>query len=102
MSKGTVTTHDEVRAVLIGVLAEIQDLGGEEVPEIDGETCPMKDLADFDSLGAVEAVTRLSEMLSEELEPTLFWKKDGTPLKVDEIVDRICLTIGIEEGGNHG
>lgn len=56
----------------------------------------------FDSLGAVEAVTRLSEVLSEELDPTLFWKKDGTPLKVDEIANRICLTIGVEEGGSGG
>lgn len=47
MSKNTAATRDEVKAVLIGVLAEIQDLGGEEVPEIDGETCPMKDLADL-------------------------------------------------------
>jgi acyl carrier protein len=60
----------------------------------------MADLADFDSLGAVEAVTQLSERLSEELDPTLFWKKDGTPLNVEEIVDRICRTIGADEGGN--
>lgn len=84
------------------VLVEIQELGGEEVPEIDDDTCPMEDLADFDSLGAVEAVTQLSERLSEELDPTLFWKKDGTPLKVEQIVDRICRTIGVDEGGNRG
>jgi acyl carrier protein len=102
MSKKTAVTDDEVRAVLVEVLIEIQDLGGEEVPEIDDETCPMKDLADFDSLGAVEVVTQLSERLSEELDPTLFWRKDGTPLKVEEIVDRICRTIGVDEGGNRG
>lgn len=84
------------------VLVEIQDLGGEEVPDIGDETCPMKDLADFDSLSAVEAVTQLSERLSEELDPTLFWKKDGTLLKVEEIVDRICQTIGAGEGGSRG
>jgi acyl carrier protein len=102
MSKKATVTRDEVRAVLAEVLVEIQDLGGEEVPEIDDETCPMKDLADFDSLGAVEAVTQLSERLSEELDPTLFWQEDGTPLKVEEIVDRICRTIGVDEGGNRG
>jgi acyl carrier protein len=101
MSKEKATTRDEVTAVLAEVLVEIQDLGGEEVPEIDVETCPMKDLADFDSLGAVEAVTQLSERLSEELDPTLFWQEDGTPLKVEEIVDRICRTIGVDEGDNH-
>ncbi len=84
------------------VLVEIQDLGGEEMPEIGNETCPMKDLADFDSLSAVEAVTQLSERLSEELVPTLFWKKDGTPLKVEEIVERICQTINVEEGASRG
>lgn len=95
-------TRDEVRAVLTEVLIEIQDLGGEESPEIGDETCPMEDLADFDSLSAVEAVTQLSERLSEELDPTLFWSKDGTPLKVEEIVDRICRTIGVEGGGSRG
>lgn len=84
------------------VLAEIQELGGEEVPEIGDETCPMQDLADFDSLSAVEAVTQLSEKLSEELDPTLFWNKDGTLLTVEEIVDRICQSIGVEEGDSRG
>ena len=83
--------------MLTEVLVEIQDLGGEEVYEIGDETCPMKDLADFDSLSAVEAVTQLSERLSEELDPTLFWKKDGTPLTVEEIVERICQTVNLEE-----
>ena len=95
-------TRSEAKEILTQVLVEIQELGGEEVPEIDEETCPMEDLADFDSLGAVEAVTRLSERLSEELGPTLFWKKDGTLLTVGEVVDRICRTLGVDEGGDRG
>jgi acyl carrier protein len=102
MSKMVSVTRSEVKEILIEVLVEIQELGGEEVPEIGDETCPMEDLAYFDSLGAVEAVTQLSERLSGELDPTLFWKKDGTPLTVEEIVDRICRTIGVEEGGTRG
>lgn len=102
MSKKTVVTRDDVRAVLTEVLVEIQDLGGEEMPEISDDTCPMEDLADFDSLSAVEAVTQLSERLSEELDPTLFWNKDGTLLKVGEIVDRICRSIGVGEVGSRG
>lgn len=86
--------------MLTEVLVEIQDLGGEEVPEIGGETCPMRDLADFDSLSAVEALTQLSDRLSEELDPTLFWEKDRTPLKVKEIVDRICRSVNVEAGGS--
>lgn len=102
MSKKAAVTRDEVRAVLSDVLIEIQDMGGEEVPELDDETCPMEDFADFDSLSAVEAVTQLSERLSKELYPTLFWGQDGTPLKVEGIVDRICQSIGIEEGDSRG
>jgi hypothetical protein len=52
-------------------------------------------------LGALEATTQLSERLSQELDPKLFWK-DGTPLRVTEIVDRVCRTIGAEEGGKRG
>jgi len=62
----------------------------------------MRDLADFDSLGAVEAVTQLSERLSQELDPTLFWKKDGTLLTVGEIVDRVSRTMGVGERSNSG
>jgi acyl carrier protein len=94
-------TRDEVRGALVEVLTEIQDLRGEEVTEIGDETCPMEDLAGFDSLGALEATTQLSERLSQELDPKLFWK-DGTPLRVTKIVDRVCRTIGAEEGGNRG
>lgn len=94
-------TRDEVREALVEVLTEIQDLRGEEVTEIDDETCPMEDLAGFDSLGALEATTQLSERLSRELDPKLFWK-NGTPLRVTEIVDRVCRTIGAEEGGSRG
>lgn len=102
MSKIKSKTRSEVTEILAEVLAEIQELGGEEVPEIGDETCPMQDLADFDSLSAVEAVTQLSEKLSEELDPTLFWNKDGTLLTVEEIVDRICQSIGVEEGDSRG
>lgn len=84
------------------MLSEIQELNGEEVPEVEDETRPMGDLADFDSLTAVEATTQLSERLSWELDPTLFWEKDGTPLKIGEIVDRICATVGVKEGGSRG
>ncbi len=94
--------RSEVKEILTEVLVEIQELGGEEMPEIGDETCPMEDLADFDSLGAVEAVTQLSERLSGELDPTLFWKKDGTLLTIEEIVERICRTTGIDEGGSRG
>jgi len=102
MSKITSVTRDEVKEILTEVLVEIQELGGEEIPQIDEETCPMRDLADFDSLGAVEAVTQLSERLSQELDPTLFWKKDGTLLTVGEIVDRVSRTMGVGERSNSG
>ncbi len=93
----------EVREVLIEVLVEIQELSGEEVPEIGDDTRPMDDLADFDSLIAVEATTQLSERLSqEELDPMLFFSKNDTPLRVEEIVDRICQSIGVGEGGRRG
>lgn len=87
---------------MVEVLVELQDLGGEGLSEIGDETRPMQDLADFDSLVAVESVAQLSERLDEELEPTLFWNEDGTPIKIEEIVDRICRTIGVEEGASGG
>lgn len=102
MGKKAAVTSDDVRKVLVEVLVELQELGGEGMSEVGDETCPMQDLVDFDSLSAVEAVAQLSERLGEELEPTLFWNKDGTPIKIEEIVDRICRTIGLEEGASGG
>ncbi len=97
-----ILTRDELREVLIEVLGEIQELSGEEVPEISDDTWPMADLADFDSLSAIEATTQLSERLSQELDPRLFWSKEGTPLKIGDIVYRIYQTISVEEGGRRG
>jgi acyl carrier protein len=91
-----------VREALVEVLSEIQALRGEEETDIGDETCPMEDLAGFDSLGAIEATTQLSERLSQELDPKLFFRKDDTPLRVTEIVDRVCQTIDAGEGGSRG
>lgn len=94
-------TRDELREALVEVLVEIQEFSGEETPDIGEVTCPMNDLADFDSLSAIEAITQLSERLSHELDPKLFWSEEGTPLRIKEIVDRLCQTVG-EEGEGCG
>jgi acyl carrier protein len=90
-------TREEIRQAVIGVLTELQELRGKEVPDMDDATCPMEDLEGFDSVSAVEATTRLEEEMDLELDAKLFWEKgDDKPLRVDEIVDRICGAADVE------
>ena len=96
-------TREEVRRAVIGVLTELQQLRGEEVPDVDDETCPLEDLEGFDSVSAVEATTRLEDELGLTLDAKLFWEKgDGKPLGVGEIADRICKVAGVWEGATNG
>ena len=96
-------TREEVRQAVIGVLIELQELRGKELSDVDDATCPMEDFEEFDSVSAVEATTRLEDELDLELDAKLFWEKDdGKPLRVEEIVDRICGVADAEEGAIDG
>ncbi|MDP9411802.1 MAG: hypothetical protein M3P70_15170 [Actinomycetota bacterium] len=95
--------REEVRRTVIGVLTELQVLRGKEAADVDDATCPINDLEEFDSVSAVEATTRLEEELDLELEAKLFWEKgNGKPLRVEEIVDRICRVADAREGTTNG
>lgn len=93
--------RDELRGVLVEVLVEIQELSGEETPDIGEDTRPMVDLADFDSLSAAEAIVQLSQRLSLKLNPKLFQPEGDKPLTIGEITDRLCQIMDAE-GANRG
>jgi len=56
-------TDAQLRAVLEAVLGEVQAMSGRECPRLEDATKPIGDLADFDSLVAVEATVLLEEKL---------------------------------------
>lgn len=95
--------REEVQRAVIGVLTELQELRGKEAADVYDATCPMNDLEGFDSVSAVEATTRLEEELDLELGAKLFWEKgNGKPLRVEEIVDRICGEADAREEATNG
>jgi acyl carrier protein len=85
----------ELQKRLIECLQEVQDLSGSEPTEITPDTCPIRDLPDFDSLRGVEATVYLSGKLKIKIEApqgevNVFISKDGRrALRVREVVDRI-------------
>jgi acyl carrier protein len=71
------------------LLTQIQEMSGREVPEINTNTVPIKDLPGFDSLIGLEFTVMLPlEIQSKDL--NLCVSDDGTrALSVNEIIDRI-------------
>lgn len=78
--------------VVIDVLKWVQEISGREVGEIVGSTCPIGDLAEFDSLSGVEASAVLSDRIGFELPGVnAFVNEQGTKaLSVNQIADAIC------------
>lgn len=83
---------DEVVATIVDVLAEFQSMGGRPATQITGNTCPIGDLAEFDSLNGVEATVELSDRLGIDLPGVnAFANESGTKaLTVSEVADTIC------------
>lgn len=82
--------EENIVPLLIEILSEIQELSGQETPDIDEDTCPVGDLQGFDSLNFVEMVSMLSERLGVEFNPIhLLETKNGRSVSVLEIASRI-------------
>lgn len=82
----------EAVKIVCEVLAEIQSISGRAPTEMSGSTCPIGDLADFDSLNGVEATVALSRRVGVDLpDINAFVNKEGTkPRTVSEIADCVC------------
>jgi acyl carrier protein len=89
----------KVIEVIADVLKEIQSMSGRTPVPISATTCPIGDLADFDSLNGVEATIELSDRLGIEIPGVNgFVNEQGTKaLTISEIADRICsVAVGVE------
>lgn len=79
-----------IRDTLLEVLTEIQNLGGNELPEFTDDLRPLEEIVQFDSLVALDAVLMLSERFETELPDDLFY--DPTthrPSTLGQIIERI-------------
>ncbi|MDB6025128.1 MAG: hypothetical protein JWM68_1351 [Verrucomicrobiales bacterium] len=86
--------REEIVRVLMESIREVQELSGCEKAPIDLNTCPIRDLADFDSLRGAETahffMTKLKRQFSMGKDDNIFISEDGRrALRVSEITDRL-------------
>jgi acyl carrier protein len=77
---------------VIAVIADLQKMSGQTDIDISESTCPIEDLAGFDSIRGVEAIVFLEEQFGVTIkgEVSLFVAPDGTKsLNIREVTERI-------------
>jgi acyl carrier protein len=91
-------TREEIETRVIAVLSGIQEKTTGTSGPVDGRTCPLRDLPQFDSLLALEASVEIESELDCASEENLFVdERTSRPLRVEEIVDRLCARVQAEE-----
>lgn len=79
-----------VKSVLVEVIKDIQLSSGYDDSSVSGDTCPLKDLAGFDSMICIEAMSMLSSALNIEIadDINIFVADDGqTLLTINQSAD---------------
>jgi hypothetical protein len=60
-------TTDDLTKTIVAVLKDLQDASGRVCGQLHGDTKPIGDLVDFDSLSGIEATVALEAVLGKEL-----------------------------------
>ncbi len=97
-------TRQQAEAAVIGAILEIQEMSGRECPKITGETVPIGDVPEFDSLNGLEATMLIDQCLEIETpdDARLFTNDTGQrPIPVSEIAQRIVDFVENGEGSAH-
>lgn len=79
----------EIEQMLIKVVCDIQEQSGREVVDVCGETCPILDLEDFDSLNGVEATVDVFDQLELELDFNNVFVEGNQALTITQAAKRI-------------
>ena len=91
--------RQELVTKVVQTVAHVQEVSGRSSGGISASTCPVRDVAGFDSLSGVEATVMLSESLGVDLPEDCnpFISIDGKrALSVGEIADTLSTYIGPE------
>jgi hypothetical protein len=86
-------TASEIERKIVEVVTEIQRMTGHPCPVIDAQTCPLKDLVQFDSQLALLATVELGARLSFEIpdDVNVFVDTEvNRPRRISQIRDEIC------------
>ncbi len=92
--------EQDVQMNLINVLQSIQSDCGYDTSQIQGNTCPLKDLEGFDSMLWPAAISMLSSTIGVTIPncSNIFLSQDGKrPLTINESAAMVCEIISREE-----
>lgn len=92
-------TRSQVRALLVEVLAEVQDAVTDTPVVIDDDTRLIGDLPQFDSWLAEDTTVSIFERLNLDVtdDPNPFIGPTGGPARFGEVVSRLCELVGATE-----
>lgn len=84
----------DLENALLECIREVQELSGKECEELTLATCPFFDLDGFDSLTAIETTVILSKKIGKKIkcgrnDVNLFVSKDKSPLRLEQVLDRL-------------
>lgn len=90
-------TRIEIEQTLIDLLKELQDVTGDSSCNVTTTTMPLRDLAFFDSLLALETTVTLEEKLgaSWDQDSVFVDKESAVALTVSEIAQKLATASGI-------
>ena len=88
--------YHEVKELLIAILTNIQELGGNDLPVFDDELCILMEVSMFDSQTAIEAEMMIEERLETEIPDNLFFDpRTGFPATLRCVDEQICRLLEI-------
>lgn len=95
-------TREDMERIILDVLTEIQNMSGADCPDMDGTTCPLQDLPQFDSQLALLATVELCARLEYEIpkDVNVFVDEEARPRRITEIRDAISTMIA-PKGTDH-
>ena len=83
-------TKSELRTAVISAIADVEERCGRQKPALRGDTRPISDLAEWDSLLGVEATLVVEEILGKQFAvESIFVTDDVKPIarSINQIVD---------------
>lgn len=89
-------SRDEVFGLIESAIGQVQAAAGRDVTPISTRTELFREIADFDSLNALEVLVQVSGSLDVEIpDKVLVADRKRGPLTVGQLADRIAAQVGL-------
>jgi acyl carrier protein len=95
-----IVDRDQIKKKLVEAIAEIQEISGRQVPQVQDEACPIGDIEGFDSVNCVELACELSSSLGFEVDAKDFIPNVlAHPVTIGQAVDRLYKSYETQKKG---